>query len=813
MQKIWSRALQGKSSCQCPFCATPRSALNRRVNTVPVRQRLGVGDVLTVFYSTALGTAAFYDAKLKEDKRQSLDNAISVTRSEVEALKQDHEARLKALGHPLLPEHEDDKQAESNKKKQIQSKKPRNRSSSEKLTWHGSVQPLEDLLSRFSMRAKPRKIPTSTVEQGSKEEALLLKKMYEYSKRSWDISQVDKDFQDPQIIIHGREAKKAWKDCGEPTVSKLMTARKETTIARLAFRLIQRYLQCEEVQEGIWAQSITVELPTGKTLEMDNTNLPQLLSNISNLDFRSNVLAGLTQNPTTLAELEELPFPKYITFRHGERNMEFYEIEKLNEELRDAFLQKSSPNHLISQLISILLCQTVSPNVQTFNLLIAQFTNLQLFWAAQEVIDAIDNASINHNEISHAVIMTAHTASGEHSRFKGYLNRMNCVDSRGTRSRRDVDICSAQQQSEQFVIQYRYINWPTIEPSKRIKILEKARWNSEIFEASILGWLELGRYDRAMVQLAAMLRNGYKETTYILEAILQHSVIRDQWEIGSSTWERLQSGNQQISTMTYYWMLQLCVSCHQYQRFFDTLESGIRLGKLKHRLAAEDFILEKGQRGCLRKWAFAIRRFEHNISIPDFPNPCDTDLLPPVQLKNLYTTLLERYCQLVDCHKKAYGWFSGQDLSETRAEFESQLLEEVSQRRSKWKPIIWEQDAFDKKYFTELKAITEKFSQKADINAPLLYQDDILPSPEIMSPDAIETHLDRTKDLEDKVQDSEPILHFDKRAQKRSFQEKSSLRQDTKLNQSSDSSLLRWKPITSEESPYDDQKLVVSGVS
>ena len=98
MQTLWSRSLQVRSTCRCPSCQSPLTAVARRVNTAPVRRGLRSSDLFIFYYSSIIATAAFADAKWKERKREALDNVISAAKEELKARDDDQRRRLEALG-------------------------------------------------------------------------------------------------------------------------------------------------------------------------------------------------------------------------------------------------------------------------------------------------------------------------------------------------------------------------------------------------------------------------------------------------------------------------------------------------------------------------------------------------------------------------------------------------------------------------------------------------------------------------------------------------------------------------------------------
>ncbi|KAE8453514.1 hypothetical protein EG329_010375 [Mollisiaceae sp. DMI_Dod_QoI] len=76
MQVLWSRAAQARSSCRCSSCLHAATTLARRTTTAASKRRLRISDVFTACYSTILATAAFVDARAKEDRRKEWDRLI-----------------------------------------------------------------------------------------------------------------------------------------------------------------------------------------------------------------------------------------------------------------------------------------------------------------------------------------------------------------------------------------------------------------------------------------------------------------------------------------------------------------------------------------------------------------------------------------------------------------------------------------------------------------------------------------------------------------------------------------------------------------
>jgi hypothetical protein len=81
MQVLWSRAAQAGSSCRCSSCLHAATTIARRTTTAASKRRLRFSDLFTACYSTILATAAFADARAKEDRRKEWDRVIAEARS------------------------------------------------------------------------------------------------------------------------------------------------------------------------------------------------------------------------------------------------------------------------------------------------------------------------------------------------------------------------------------------------------------------------------------------------------------------------------------------------------------------------------------------------------------------------------------------------------------------------------------------------------------------------------------------------------------------------------------------------------------
>lgn len=456
----------------------------------------------------------------------------------------------------------------------------------------------------------------------------------------------------------GRCSEDVWNSQETPFLPDRNRMQREAAIARLAYTLIMSYLTSPEVGQGHWPGTIRLDVPGRRCFHISNGNRAELTQKIEDLGHRLRVLAGLRRNLPALLSLEDLSYPRYQAFGEQDRDAEANYIAVQNDALLEIFVQSSSPNELFSKLCSTLLSQSFAPNIHTYNLLIIRLCHAQYFAAAEYVIGALNASSINHNEVTYAAVLNCYSYSAQSSSFRAYLNRMDGIAGCGVRTTLDEGKVSNSLQPELYMQQARDIHSASMSTNVEDATMykEKAMRNSDVCEAIILGWLDIGNLDKAMKEYSSMLASGLPTRKKILEAFLKYSVKTANWEVGRSVWEQIKSSSRPVSVMTYYWMLQLCALCEQPEQFESILQDGLHHDILKARLLFGDFMLTDKKRKQLRTRAFAIWRLEQRVWIPGLTiAPCLEALEEQPQLPNLYLMVLVKFLDLVNSKNAEVG--------------------------------------------------------------------------------------------------------------------------------------------------------------
>jgi hypothetical protein len=87
MISLRSRVAQARLPARCRAPLSPfatATTIARRTTTATTRRRVCFQDIFTAFYTTILGTAAIFDAKAKDDRREKIDRLLAEAKSSLE---------------------------------------------------------------------------------------------------------------------------------------------------------------------------------------------------------------------------------------------------------------------------------------------------------------------------------------------------------------------------------------------------------------------------------------------------------------------------------------------------------------------------------------------------------------------------------------------------------------------------------------------------------------------------------------------------------------------------------------------------------
>lgn len=678
MHKIWGRALEVRSQCTCHFCAPSSPGLARRANTLPIRQRIRFRDTVA-FYSTLLGAAAFYDGVSKHKKRQDLDNAIKDAQAEIEELGKDQETRLEALGRSSLPSPDNlqpwgtqkgttDYHAETLRRIQslVVERNPilpstsASRDANHQLTvrrgwrkqWRrpGQAMRVEEFFD----------VPVSGSHTGKKESLSLLN--------------VFNVFLQPARSRMGRPPGEAWADTENPIPSRRIRLQREAAMARLVFCLISELFTARpdnpEAEER--RPYIHLDLPDGKHVRLSSDDISDISHNIEELTFRLSVLRGLRASPHAMSLIVDTPSPHYEVAEETEREAEIARAAQQNDTLIDIFANSTSLDELLSALCTAILGQRVAPNIHTYNILIVKFQDLGLRQAVRHAIGALLSSAILQNEITHVAILNYYLFYSSPYLFRGYCNVMQGVAGQGVgRADYDVKEPEALLNPSHLSVSFKDLTYPRTGPDTPSQVLRTASMNQEVYEATIVGLLHIREFANAMRQYSSMLANGFRHSVRIHEAMLCASVDQEDWELGCTVWEHLQSASESVSTLSYYWMLQLCSRFANQKRFNEIMSQGLQSGALKDRLYITNFWLDDKRKIGVRTWKFETSKLRQHIWVPGLPNmDYGTEFCENKHLPNLYTMLLAQYIAVFEARKQHLLWLDHDEDLVNKARWE-----------------------------------------------------------------------------------------------------------------------------------------------
>ena len=470
-----------------------------------------------------------------------------------------------------------------------------------------------------------------------------------------------KQFLGPASRLPGRSPEDVWSSLESSYVSARNIMQREAAISRLVYTLLLSYLTSPEVDDGTWPRIIRLDMTDGRSVDLSNGNRAELIQKIEDLSYRLRVLAGLRKTPSAISSMENVLFPRYQPFNEQDRQSEASYVAVQNDALREIFVQSRSPNTLFSRLCSALLSQNYAPNIHTYNVLIILLCRAQFFGAAQHVIDALNSSSINHNEVTYAAVLNCYTYLSQSSSFRAYLNRMDGVAGSPVRVSFNKEEVSNTLEPSLYLPSARDLSIGSLSSSSQEIPMyrERARRNIAVREAIIIGWLDIGNFDKAMSEYLSMLSSGTSATQPILEALLQYSVKTANWEVGSAIWGQIKVTSRPIPVLFYYWMLQLCVLCQRSDQFELVLQDGLYHQVLLARLHYCDFELNSIKQATLVARAFGVRTLEQDVWMPGFSRSttlAGSQELP--QLPNLYLMILIRFIDLVEAKYTELGWFT-----------------------------------------------------------------------------------------------------------------------------------------------------------
>lgn len=598
MQTVWSRVAKARCMCNCPSCVSTTNALTRRATTATVRRRIRFGNAFTVFSSSLAATAAFADSKRKDTRRREWERVIGETRAEIEAKEIDQQSRLAALAGFAEREYlEDTHDAVACDQDLIFEGQPIRKIHDPYGPRAGTSAPdlkRDSWGDIFKWAAQQDQARAAAGFQDWRGPPLsLLQKL--------SLDQLEELLRDEWLLrrFYGGQ------DCStlvDETLRSLWSSKKlrtlEWSVAKLVYQLL---LNCSEnplasddehvaslllsrerdmlSKDGLEAEAENAEqrashngaarlAPTEKNTPNERSSCgANIYARLAHIDERLKSL-HLDRKDDWL--YEDFESPKVPTYRCGPSH-DYGNVTALNEALYallHGMEREKDLSPLMTKICYNLLTSENPPNVNTYNLLLVRFCQLENEELVRAVLASMREAHIRPNEVTHTTALRFFTTTNSASEFREYLNRMKGYNG-------GLALAKPGQQISPIAMD-------TVRSFGRdgAKLAEKARMNGEVYVSLIIGALKFLSSQIAMLYYRKMISEGWKPDTELLMAILRHCCYRSDWNAGLLVWEQILEVGHRASTLSYQWMLRLCQICGQKDMFDQILRDGIDRGAL-----------------------------------------------------------------------------------------------------------------------------------------------------------------------------------------------------------------------------------------
>lgn len=573
--------------CNCPSCVSSTNALTRRATVATTRGRLRFGNAFTLFSSSLAATAAFADSKRKDARKRGWERVINETRAEIEAKEADQQGRLAILTQ--IAEREDIEEPHDSSvhdrgrifegqpiRKVHDPYGPKTRTSAQDLKRDSWTDVFEWAAQQDSARA------AAGFQDWRGPPLELLQKL--------SMDQLDELLHDDRLLrrFYGGQ------DCPtlvDETASLLWSSKKLKTLEWSVAKLVYQFLlQCSEnplsnIDENVASLLISQEKISGKplskaeqllakadeksreneaSLSLSETNI---YSRLAYVDRQLRLLHLDRKDDSFYEDFESPKLPKY----RGGSSHDYGEVRALNRSLfalLHGMEREANFSSLMTKICYNLLTSRNPPNINTYNLLLVRFSQLENKELVRVVLTSMREAHIRPNEVTHATLLRFFTTTNNAFEFKEYLNRMNGYQGGLALTKFGQHISPIRMDTVRSFVQ------------GGAKMAEKARMNGEVYVSLIVGVLKFLSSQLAMLYYRKMISEGWKPDTEVLTAILRHCCYRSEWNAGLLVWEQILEVGHRASTFSYQWMLRLCQVCEQQDMFNQILRDGINRGAL-----------------------------------------------------------------------------------------------------------------------------------------------------------------------------------------------------------------------------------------
>ena len=596
MQSVWSRIAQTRCICNCPACVTNTGALTARRTTAAVaRSRIRTGDVFTVFASSLAATATILDSSKKDARREQWEQVIGEARAAVQATEVEQQNRLAQLSHLTredaygLKEESEPKSAYGHLRENCLSlDKTLEESDREADTW----------VKVFQWAAQNRETRALCGFQDWRGPSLTL-------LRQLSSEQI-------QQLLSNRSVLRAFyggsdrEDLIDETVEYSLSAKKLRTLEWSTAKLVLNLLShTKSLPDGQDADERVTRGSDHDTNQTQSYNHQEKGSDELATAHVGCALSSSNVSPNSMPDVavsRQLLTARTLTDRlkYIEKRLDMLEEGPLDarSQTYEEFMQPIAPRYhknppnsskqlnfslsyllrklsregdqspIMSKICQNLLAAKTPPNIHTFNMLLVRFCQLEDRDMIHAVLESLRECHMRPNELTHSLLLRYYTASNNVLGFTKYLLLMNGYSG-------GLSLAAPDQKIPSFALdRYRFVGGP------RLKTVVKARLNSEVYEALIIGTLRFYGARSAMKYFRDMINEGWQASTAMLASILESCCEQLQWEDGLCVWRQLIASTTTDSLLGHAFesVLLLCKMCKQDLAFDHILQDGIDRG-------------------------------------------------------------------------------------------------------------------------------------------------------------------------------------------------------------------------------------------
>lgn len=532
MQVLWSRAAR-TTSCRCNTCLhSATTTLARRTTTAAPRRRPKFGDVFTACYSAILATAALADAKFKDDRRKQWDRVIAEARADLDGtvnepkVLEEHNSSQSSVS---VGDGSETKFILSHYERMVKGLTPIQQSLNDKdqlFSLRSQATPLGTKLKLLDSHLRQSFASQEGNADGADELGIYYDDNTCSGKHNWGNEQLEtgrkrrslsktvslSESELQNSLEHGARASVPGHREPKSTVTLVMT---EKMVAELVTQLLLN----------------TKAFSTKKGSKGFNSEADVAGREVASQETMSDFVPesrGMSDRWETLrlGRMQRTRLPSYTGVRHSVEWAQ--ERAALHSSMETILSPRGSKPKLTDMMIAkicySLLISTAPPTIDTYNIMIEQFTKLQDHASAQIVIHSFFNRSkLRANERTVVAVLDHYAVTKDSRGFRETIHRMRGAegDFRLKRYHQNhLDIRRIQKWALTRKVNLRdgYLH-------------EKVRRTSKIFETLIYGAWERFNLGNALMYYKASIIEGQSVSgslfVDLVKGCLAHSVASD----------------------------------------------------------------------------------------------------------------------------------------------------------------------------------------------------------------------------------------------------------------------------------------------